>query len=116
MASPRFRDILVMGCEAISDPKLQQQFAAMTLQLAPDLRYVAFRGTDSTFLGWKEDLNMAFLYPVPAQQSAARYLDEVAKRVPGKLFVGGHSKGSNLAVYSAMNCSEPTRADHRCAL
>lgn len=108
-ANPRFRDVRVMGYRAKSDPATEKQFAAVTLQLTPQLTYVAFRGTDSTLVGWKEDFNMAFLYPVPSQEEAARYLDEAASHCAGKLLVGGHSKGGNLAVYAAMNCSEATR-------
>ena len=38
--------------------------------------------------------------PVPAQESAARYVDEAADAI-GAAFVRGHSKGGNLAVYGA---------------
>lgn len=108
-ASPRFRDLRIMGYVANSDPEQQKQFAAMTLQLLPAMNYVAFRGTDSTFLGWKEDLNMGFTYPVPAQADAAKYLDEAHEHASGRFYVGGHSKGGNLAVYAAMHCSDSTR-------
>ena len=59
------------------------------------------------FEGWKEDFNMAFQYPVPAQVTAADYLARVAelwKDVP--IVLTGHSKGGNLAVYAAMNAED----------
>lgn len=34
---------------------------------------ISFRGTDDSLIGWKEDFNMAFQYPVPAQRSASAY-------------------------------------------
>ena len=46
---------------------------------------------------------MAFRRPVAAQESAARYLADIAGRRDGPLMVGGHSKGGNLAVYAAAN-------------
>ena len=80
------------------------QFAAMTFDLPDGSSYIAFRGTDATIVGWKEDFNMAFQYPVPSQAEAADYLNEAARHCRGKLYVGGHSKGGNLAVYAAANC------------
>ena len=73
---------------------------------------VAFRGTDNTLVGWKEDFNMAFRCPIPAQESAEEYLLSIAKRSSKKrynlhkavprIIVAGHSKGGNMAVYAAM--------------
>lgn len=60
-----------------------------------------------SLVGWKEDFNMAFQYPVPAQVTAADYLARVAelwKDVP--IVLTGHSKGGNLAVYAAMNAED----------
>lgn len=109
-ASPRFRNIKVgLYCDLL-DTCLEKQFAAMTFFLDKKTAYIAFRGTDSTLIGWKEDFNMAFKSPVPSQEEALRYVRMVAKRWPGKLFVGGHSKGGNLAVYSSMMC-EPEIQD-----
>lgn len=47
---------------------------------------------------------MAFLSPVPGQELSVEYLNTVAGRIKDSFYVGGHSKGGNLAVYSAMNC------------
>lgn len=101
-ASPRFRDIRVALCRATSNEEREEQFAAATFLLPDGAVYVAFRGTDSTIVGWKEDFNMAFQCPVPAQVSAAAYLKRVAETYPGALYVGGHSKGGNLAVYASI--------------
>lgn len=49
---------------------------------------------------------MVFMTPVPAQQSALEYLCRGAARLPGKIRVGGHSKGGNLAVYAATFCGK----------
>ena len=84
-----------------SDHVKEMQFSAVTYILPDNRVYIAFRGTDDTLVGWKEDLNMAFVYPVPSQARALVYLLEIATRIPGKLIIGGHSKGGNLAVYSA---------------
>jgi hypothetical protein len=77
------------------------QFAAVTFDLPDGTHYVAFRGTDSTIVGWREDFNMAFESPIPAQSAAVKYLAEAAAATTGPLIIGGHSKGGNLAVYAA---------------
>ena len=100
-ASPRFRDTRLTDFCFKTDHATEEQFAAMTFRLPDGSLYVAFRGTDSTVVGWKEDFNMTFLRPVPAQGEAAAYLNEIAEATDGPLYVGGHSKGGNLAVYAA---------------
>ena len=109
-ASPRFRTCRLCDLRFRTDKVSEEQFAAMTFRLPDGTSYIAFRGTDSTVVGWKEDFNMTYLSPVPAQEEAAAYLDEVAARTPGELYVGGHSKGGNLAVYAAAMCMPQYRA------
>ncbi len=108
-ASPRFRTMQLVDFTDCRDAVQEEQFAAVTLRIDPHTLYVAFRGTDATFLGWKEDFNMAFCDTVPSQQQAAAYLDEIASREDGNIITGGHSKGGNLALYAAAMCHASTR-------
>ena len=105
-ANPRFRDIRIMGYTEQFDPNSEKQFSAMTFQITPDFHYIAYRGTDSTLIGWKEDFNMAFKSPIPSQEEAVRYMEKAALYCPGTIFTGGHSKGGNLAVYASAMCRE----------
>ena len=89
--------------------KWETQFSAVTFVLEDGTVYVAFRGTDESIVGWKEDFNMAFLSPVPGQELSVEYLNTVACRIRDPFYMGGHSKGGNLAVYSAMNCEQEVR-------
>lgn len=102
--SPRFRNIQMCCYSDSLNITEQKQFAAVTYLIDDKIAYVAYRGTDSTVVGWKEDFNMAFISPVPAQQEGVSYLNAVAERFPHVLIVGGHSKGGNIAVYSSMEC------------
>ena len=104
-ASPRFRGITVCGYVEQLDKGQEKQFSAVTFKIRPGLSYVAFRGTDATIVGWKEDFNMAFQCPVPSQEAAAKYLGEAAAHTQGALLVGGHSKGGNLSVYASASCA-----------
>jgi len=103
--SPRFRDIKMCCYVDSFDANEEKQFAAVTYLIDDETAYVAYRGTDSTIVGWKEDFNMAFISPIPSQKEGVAYLNAVAQIFPHRLMVGGHSKGGNIAVYSAMECN-----------
>ena len=106
-ASARFRDVLLSGYVCKLDEQTETQFAALCAALPDWTVYAAFRGTDDTIVGWKEDFNMGFLPIVPSQREAADYLRVAAAAFPSqKLRAGGHSKGGNLAVYAAVWCGE----------
>lgn len=90
----------------IIDDRLVTQFAAMSVSLDDGSEYIAFRGTDLSLAGWKEDFNMSFLTPVPAQSMSVRYLEEIASASSGAVYMGGHSKGGNLAIYAGIHTSE----------
>ncbi len=89
----RYRDTLI--------PEQETQFAAVTFLLDDGSAFLAFRGTDNTLVGWKEDFNMSFQQTVPAQRLALQYTREVAADYIAPLRLGGHSKGGNLAVFAA---------------
>ena len=105
LKSRRFRNTKITCYVNIIEKEWETQFSAVTFLLEDGTIYIAFRGTDETIVGWKEDFNMAVLYPVPGQAYSVKYLNAVSSRISGPFYVGGHSKGGNLAVYSAMNCS-----------
>lgn len=104
--SPRFCNTKIGFYVSKTDVEEEKQFSAVTFLLEDDTAYIAYRGTDSTFIGWKEDFNMAFTSPVPAQQEGVAYMHAVAHIVPCTLRAGGHSKGGNVAVYSAIYCGK----------
>lgn len=108
--SQRFGTIRLLAARKTLDRKTGMQFAAISFLLPGQNLFVAFRGTDDTLIGWKEDLRMSYECPVPAQIEAKKYLTEVAAAYPlRRIFVGGHSKGGNLAVYSAVNSGDEVR-------
>ena len=81
-ASPRFRDMRVRDYLSLFDTDRQTQFAAMTFVHRKDFAYVGFRGTDTSFTGWRENFNMAYTAPVPAQEQPGA-LGAVEPLVPG---------------------------------
>ena len=102
--APRYEHLTLCGFESTLNKETEEQFAALTIRLPLGV-CVAYRGTDGTLVGWKEDFNMAFSDVVPAQLHAVDYLTRAAT-LPGTLRLCGHSKGGNLAVYAAACCPE----------
>lgn len=107
-ASPRFRDMEMSECASVFDEEENTQFAALSFAYRNEFAFVGFRGTDCSFAGWREDFDMAYMDRVPAQESSVRYLESAARRLPKRLYVGGHSKGGNLAMYAAAMCDGKT--------
>ena len=102
-ASKRFGKICASGYISKIDLQNEEQFSALAFFEGAfnSNPFVAFRGTDDTIVGWKEDFNLAIEEAVPAQRDALAYLQGAAKKTRGKILVGVHSKGGNLAVYAA---------------
>lgn len=91
------------------DDAYEKQFSAVSFLLPNNEMYLAYRGTDNTLTGWKEDFNLAYMQKIPSQKDASQYLEYVAHAYPqSSLYLGGHSKGGNLAQYAAMCADEQT--------
>ena len=100
----RFRDVRMFGFTHEWDEEKEMQFDAVSYLLPDDTLFVAFMGTDTSLVGWKEDFNMSFLSAVPAQERATAYTVEIAAACPDrKLRIAGHSKGGNLAAWAAIH-------------
>lgn len=97
----RFGEIRLMDYVDILDTESDVQMSAVTYLLDDETAYVAFRGTDNTLVGWKEDFNMSYLPETGGQRKAIEYLDLAAAHLRRPLRVGGHSKGGNFAVYAS---------------
>ena len=103
--SVRFSEVEIGNFINIIDDETVEQFSAVSFY--PDGRlFIAYRGTDDSIAGWREDFRMAFLTPVPAQRHAEEYLTKAAQSFDGRIVIGGHSKGGNLALWAALNASD----------
>lgn len=103
--SRRYEDVKIANYTVNNNIAFTEQFSAVTILLPNDLTVVAYRGTDDTLYGWKENFNIAVSEQVPAQKDALSYLTYAASETTGPLYVVGHSKGGNLAVYAAVKSS-----------
>ena len=108
-SSQRFGNCRLSGYVNLVDTEREIQFAAVCVDTGDNSCFIAYRGTDLTLIGWKEDFNMSFNEEVPAQLEAVHYLEKMAQKLQGHLRLGGHSKGGNLAIYAASQCSAKTQ-------
>lgn len=76
------------------------QFCAFHIDIDEQTTYVAFRGTDETLVGWREDFMLSYEI-VPAQRAAGQYLNQTVE-IERNYLLGGHSKGGNLATYAML--------------
>ena len=94
----------------VIDTNVDVQLAALTFYLPDGTAFVAFRGTDDTIVGWKEDFNLSYMLATEGQRRAAEYLTRHFSGQSISIRVGGHSKGGNLAMYAAV-CAEKAVRD-----
>lgn len=85
------------------------QFGALCILLPNKKIYVSYEGTDNYISGWKEDFMLSYKFPTNAQIKAVWYLNQVIGFFSPKIYVGGHSKGGNLALVASMFCKKRIR-------
>ena len=99
-SSERFGNIKICGLKSVLDFQKDEQFAAVTFLIGKSA-IIVFRGTDDYVVGWREDFNIAFMEQIPGQKDAQAYLEAAGSFFKKDLYVAGHSKGGNLALYAA---------------
>lgn len=86
----------------------KSQFSALKIRLADGTNFIAFRGTDNSLIGWKEDFEISF-HTTQAQKQACSYLTNILAHDRETYLLGGHSKGGNLAEFAALNLKPDLR-------
>ena len=108
VASKRFGTLKITRFKDVYSDHSSIQYCTMTFAPVDNegAGYVAFRGTDSTIAGWKED----FMFSVTLTESQKMAVDHLAAEIDrtGRIITGGHSKGGHLAIYGAA-CLDPDR-------
>lgn len=105
----RFGNIRLTAYVNTVDAGKAEQMSAVTCVLDDTDAVVAFRGTDDTIVGWKEDFSFGFSKETQGQRNAMKYLSRNLADWPGSLRVCGHSKGGNFAVYAAAFCDSAVK-------
>ena len=101
----RYGEIIVSNYINEIDIQNNSQFSATTFSYKSKWKYIAFRGTDHTIVGWKEDFMIAYKDTILSEMKAQNYLQSILKQenifTKPKYYIGGHSKGGHLAIYAS---------------
>ena len=108
-SSRRYADVQFCGYKEDIDYLKERQFCATVIKIPGIKTFISFRGTDDNVISWKEDFKMSYMSKIPAQKLACKYLEEALDNLGGSFILTGHSKGGNLAIYSAANTNEAFR-------
>lgn len=107
--SKRFKNVRIAKFTKETSEEEEKQFCAMTFLVSEKEIFIAFRGTDETLIGWKENLNLSFMDATPSQKRAVAYIEEIATHAKKEITIGGHSKGGNLAMYGYVHSKDKIR-------
>ena len=80
------------------------QYAAIRTVFPGGVEVITFRGVNETLTGWQESFGASYQV-APSQELAKAYLERCVRGDDRTYFVGGHSKGGNLALYAAAHCA-----------
>ena len=105
----RFGKMRLCGYVNYVSKRAEGQMSAIQFELEDGTIYVAYRGTDETVIGWKEDFNLSYMSRTEGQKLAVEYLREHFSNTSLRLRVGGHSKGGNFAVFASSFSGETIR-------
>ncbi len=97
---PRYKNNLLYNYVYKGDR--ESQFSAMCIKVKGKFTYVTFEGTDHLLSGWKEDFAISYEFPVRCQKSAMDYIGKCLSILDHTVYIGGHSKGGNLAMVAGM--------------
>lgn len=103
--SKRYKDIYIAKYKKVFVPREFEQYFSVCF-IINNIVVVTYRGTDMSFIGWKEDFDMAYAKEIPAQRDALEYIKYIYNEYKLPMILCGHSKGGNLAAYAAINCGE----------
>ncbi len=102
MSSPRYKNIKITKICSEFSIEEKTQFYAMEFLLPTGDRVISFRGTDLSITGWEENADLVCFTANRGQKLAEQFLEKSAsKNKKSNLYVVGHSKGGNLAVFSS---------------
>ena len=103
--SIRYKNTVVRNAKRTFSKENVNQFFAVTFVLEDETLYLSYRGTDTTLIGWKEDALLTYQETIKAQEQALIYARYALRGKDNDFYLGGHSKGGNLAFYAALNLS-----------
>ena len=107
-SSNRFKDAFLLEYEYVLDRAKGVPFAVIALRCGEDI-FVAIRGTDPEYAGWKEDFTMSYKDTINSYVLAEAFIKRVMRRYKGNIILCGHSKGGNICTYLLSQIEDDSR-------
>lgn len=98
--SKRFKNTIISEAKEIISEDKGAAFFGIRFQILKQLSFIAFRGTDEKIMSLYEDAELAYSFPIPSQIAALNFIKQTIQKSNDRLYIGGHSKGGNLALFS----------------
>lgn len=123
-SSKRYSHIQIIDFLDEKDEVLCKQFFALTYLLENNTYFICFRGTDDSWVGWKENISLLYEDHIASHGSSIAYIQSLSHKIrpmfiknklinriysyfhPYFLIISGHSKGGHLALYSSMHINK----------
>ena len=105
----RFKFTFIEEVNEIMSEDAGSAFYAVKFKITKDHSYIAFRRTDERITSLYEDAELAYKFPIPSQIAALNFVKEAIRSNNDRLYIGGHSKGGNLALFSFIFLNETQR-------
>lgn len=106
--SSRYGNIIISDFTNETDDS-KYSFSAVTFKLNSKTSYIAFRGTDDSMASIYEDIAMSNEFPILSQTKALDYIKNYCSQHSDKFYIGGYSKGGNLALFGYVFANETIR-------
>ena len=106
--SNRFQDMELLDYQLVFDKKRAIQFAALAVNLDHHI-IIAYKGTDPSYIGWKEDFFISYKESLDSYSLAKDFYQRVVDKYQGPVILCGHSKGGHIATYVLTSIADTAR-------
>ena len=109
--STRFRGAELLDYDYVLDKNNAAQFCVIAVRVY-NLIVVAFKGTDDSYTGWREDFELSYKDKIASYSLAEKFLKNIMKQYEENIVLCGHSKGGNIATYLLSQVKDDSRIEH----
>ena len=109
--SPRFEDAEVVDYECAVDKKNNAKFAVIAVRMGAHI-IIGIRGTDPSYVGWKEDFQLAYKDRIHSYSLAETFIKKIIDKYDEKIILCGHSKGGNICTYLLSQLEDVSKIEH----
>lgn len=108
--SNRFKDVEIIDYAMIYSRHALAQTAALAVRVK-DKIIITFKGTDTSFIGWREDFVLSFKKEISSYNFAENFYQNIVNKYDNQIILAGHSKGGNIATYLLSDLDNVDRID-----